>query len=55
MDPDALWKLLVESLQDLKKWPDNPDTRQHVIDCLNILARWLYMGGFPPKMDEENR
>jgi hypothetical protein len=43
MDPDALWKMLCESLQDLKKAPDNPDTRRHAIDCLNVLAKWLYM------------
>ena len=51
MDPDALWKMLVESLQGLKKWPDNPDMRKHAIDCLNVLSRWLYNGGFPPKLD----
>ena len=27
--------------------------RAHVIDMLNVLARWLHMGGFPPKLDEE--
>jgi hypothetical protein len=48
MDPNALWKMLVESLQDLTKWPDNKDARTHAIDCLNVLSKWLYMGGFPP-------
>ena len=50
MDPDAVWKMLCESLQDLKKDPDHKATRQHVIDCLDVLARWLRMGGFPPKL-----
>ena len=54
VDPDALWKMLVESLQDLKKWPDNPDTRRHAIDCLTVLATWLHMGGFPPTLTREN-
>ena len=48
MDPDALWKMLCESLEDLIKKPDNLDRRNHVIDCLEVLARWLRMGGFPP-------
>lgn len=48
MDPDAVWKMLCESLQDLKKAPDNLETRKHTIDCLEVLARWLRMGGFPP-------
>jgi len=48
MDPDAVWKMLRESLQDLAKDPDNLDLRSHVIDILHVLARWLRMGGFPP-------
>jgi len=48
MDPDAIWKMLMESLADLTKEPDNRDVRHHVIDCLEVLARWLRMGGFPP-------
>ena len=48
VDPDALWKMLMESLQDFTKNPDNLDRRNHVIDCLEVLARWLRMGGFPP-------
>jgi len=48
MDPDAVWKMLCESLEDLTKYPGNRDMRHHVIDCLEVLARWLRMGGFPP-------
>ncbi len=50
MDPDAVWKMLCESLQDLKKDPDHKAPRQHVIDCLDVLARWLRMDGFPLKL-----
>ena len=50
MDPDAVWKMLRESLAGLTKEPDNRDVRHHVIDCLDVLARWLRMGGFPPKL-----
>ena len=48
IDPNATWKMLCESLHDLTKEPHNRDVRNHVIDCLEVLARWLRMGGFPP-------
>ena len=54
MAPDAVWKMLCESLQNLKKNPENKETRTHAIDCLEVLARWLRMGGFPPNMHEED-
>jgi hypothetical protein len=50
MDPTALWTMLCESLHDLEQSPDNRDTRAHVIDLLEVLARWLRQGGFPPKL-----
>jgi hypothetical protein len=53
VDPDAVWKMLIASLQDLTKDPHNTETRNPVIDCLEILARWLRMGGFPPNLDAE--
>lgn len=53
MDPNVLWTMVCESLQDLRNHPDNRDTRAHVIDCLEVLARWLRLGGFPPTI--ENR
>jgi hypothetical protein len=52
MDPDALWTMLIETLQDLKKWPDSKECRAHAIDILEVLATWLRRGGFPPKMDK---
>jgi len=54
MDPNAVWKMLMESLADLAKEPDNRDTRRHCIDCLDVLARWLRMGGFPPTITGGN-
>jgi len=50
MDPTALWKMLSEALHELEQSPDNLDLRAHVIDILEVLARWLRMGGFPPEM-----
>ena len=51
MDPDALWHMLCETLQDLQKWPDSKECRAHAIDILEVLARWLRMGGFPPTIN----
>jgi hypothetical protein len=48
VDPDAVWTMLCESLEGLTKEPDDRDMRNHAIDCLEILARWLRIGGFPP-------
>ena len=53
MDPDALWKMLGEALQELAKFPDNRDLRAHSVDMLEVLARWLRMGGFPPTLGKE--
>jgi hypothetical protein len=50
MDPTAIWQCLCESLRDLQKWPNNADIRAHVVDCLNVLSKWIYSGGFPPKL-----
>jgi hypothetical protein len=52
MDPNAVWKCLCEALKDLAKYPNNADTSAHVVDCLNVLSRWLYQGGFPPTLGE---
>ena len=48
MDPTAVWTCLCEALKDLEKWPNNTETRAHVVDCLHVLSRWIYSGGFPP-------
>jgi hypothetical protein len=52
IDPDATWKCLIEALKDLKKCPNNGDTRAHVVDCLEVLAKWLRWGGYPPTVEE---
>ncbi len=52
MDPTALWKMLCEALQELEQSPDNRDVRVHIVDMLEVLARWLRMGGFPPTVKE---
>ena len=51
MDPNATWQMLCESLTELKSNPDDIDLRHHVLDLLEVLARWLRMGGFPPTLD----
>jgi hypothetical protein len=50
MDPTALWKMLCESLHELEQSQDNRDLRVHCVDMLEVLARWLRMGGFPPHL-----
>ena len=53
MDPTATWKMVCEALQDMQTDPENKDTRAHAVDLLEVLARWLRMGGFPPTLEEE--
>ena len=53
MDPTATLQMLHETLQELQHHPDHRDTRAHAIDLLEVLARWLRMGGFPPTLDAE--
>jgi hypothetical protein len=53
MDPNAVWQCLCEALKALQQCPTNADTRAHVVDCLNVLSRWIYSGGFPPTIDQE--
>ena len=56
MDPTALWKMSAEALHELEQSPENRDLRAHVIDMLEVLARWLRMGGFPPTIPtKENK
>ena len=50
MDPDAVWRTLCETLEDLKKWPDSREVRAHAIDLLEALTHWLRKGGFPPTL-----
>ena len=50
VDPDATWKMLCESLQELQENLDDKNARARAVDLLEIMARWLRMGGFPPKI-----
>ena len=52
MDPTATWRMLCEAMQELEKDPHNRDLRTHAIDLLEVLARWLRMGGFPPVLQK---
>jgi len=52
MDPTAPWRMWSEALHELGQSPENRDVRVHVIDMLEVLARWLRMGGFPPTVKE---
>jgi hypothetical protein len=47
MDPDAMWKMLCESLQDLQKNPDNRDTRTHVGPNIAGVSHLLHMAFLP--------
>ena len=51
VDPNAVWKMLCESLQELQQNLDDKDARARAVDLLEIMARWLRMGGFPPKLE----
>ena len=48
VDPETTWRMLCGALQALHTNRDDHDTRERAIELLNILARWLRMGGFPP-------
>lgn len=51
VDPNATWKMLCESLQELNQNLNDKNARARAVDLLDIMARWLRMGGFPPKLD----
>ena len=48
VDPEATWQMLCGTLQTLHTNRDDHDTREKAIELLEILSRWLRMGGFPP-------
>ena len=48
VDPDATWRMLCDALHALHTNRDDHDVRERAIELLEILARWLRMGGFPP-------
>jgi len=51
VDPHATWQMLGESLQELNANLSDKNARARAVDLLEIMARWLRMGGFPPKLE----
>jgi hypothetical protein len=50
VDPHATWQMLCESLYELNANLNDKNARARAVDLLEIMARWLRMGGFPPKL-----
>jgi hypothetical protein len=48
-DPHATWTMLCDALRALDVNLNDAGARERAIEPLDILARWLRMGGFPPK------
>jgi hypothetical protein len=46
--PDATWRMLCDALHALHTNRDDHDVRERAIELLEILSRWLRLGGFPP-------
>ena len=55
MDPNAVWKMLVEALKELQAQPTNEHAREMAIRSLYNLGRWMKKGGFPPTIDTTGR
>ena len=53
VDPHATWKMLCGALRALDVNRNDADVRERAIALLDILARWLRMEGFPPKVKED--
>jgi hypothetical protein len=51
VDPHTTWQMLCEALHALNANLKDADARERAIDLLDILARWLRMGGFPPNLE----
>jgi len=45
------WQMLCESLHELNMNLSDKSARARAVDLLEIMARWLRMGGFPPKLE----
>ena len=50
VDPQATWQMLGASLHELNTNLNDKNARARAVDLLEIMARWLRMGGFPPKL-----
>jgi len=51
MDPDALWRDLVDEMKAYIKDPTNQDVKFHVCSLLEAMSTWIKRGGFPPKLE----
>jgi hypothetical protein len=51
VNPHATWTMLCDALQELDVNRNDADARARAIALLDILARWLRMGGFPPNLE----
>jgi len=50
VDPNATGQMLCESLYELSANLNDTHARARAVELLEIVARWLRMGGFPPKL-----
>jgi hypothetical protein len=48
MDPQTVFDLLCESLQQLTQDPMDEELRMQCIELLGTLTSWLELDGFPP-------
>jgi hypothetical protein len=48
MDPDATWRLIVETIRQIADNPNDRELRIVAASLLQALAAWLRRGGFPP-------
>ena len=53
VDPHATWTRLCDALRALDVNLNDAGARERAIELLDILARWLRMGGFPPHVQED--
>ena len=55
MDPNAVWKMLIEALKELQAHPTNEHAREMATRSFYNLGRWMKKGGFPPTIDTTGR
>jgi hypothetical protein len=53
VDPQTTWERLCDALHELDVNRNDADARERAIALLDILARWLRRGGFPPNLEME--
>jgi hypothetical protein len=53
VDPQATWERLCDALYALDVNRNDANARKRAVDLLDSLARWLLLGGVPPKLEME--